>query len=61
MSTPQDEKYCVKNIETREYQWLTVSQILEEVNRDRSDSWEAYNEDDWFEGMNEWTNLRLVS
>ena len=53
-------KHFVKNSETGEKQWLSVGEILEEINRDRSDSWEDYDEDDWLEGMNQWTSLRLV-
>lgn len=33
----------------------TMEQILNEINRDRSDDWTAYNETDWREGLTEWT------
>ena len=31
-----------------------LSDILEEINRDRSDEWIDYDETDWREGWNEW-------
>ena len=33
----------------------TMSQILEEINKDHSDQWTNYDASDWQEGLNEWT------
>ena len=32
----------------------TLSDVLKEINRDRSEGWTNYNKKDWFEGWNEW-------
>ena len=46
--------YQVKDIETGKiYSW-TLSQVIEEINRDRSEDWTAYNQSDWREGWDEW-------
>lgn len=45
--------YQVKDIETGEIHVWTLSQVLEEINRDRSENWTAYNESDWREGWDE--------
>ena len=39
---------------------VSISQIIEEINRDHSDAWLDYDEYDWLEGMYEWTSWRLV-
>jgi hypothetical protein len=46
--------YKIKEIETGEVHDWTLSQILEEINRDRSDEWSAYDESDWREGWRVW-------
>jgi hypothetical protein len=33
----------------------TMPQILEEINKERSDAWTPYDESDWQEGLTEWT------
>lgn len=44
----------VYNVELgREENW-TIAEVLNEINRDHSDEWVAYTEDDWREGWNEW-------
>lgn len=49
------------NIYTKEIVYFKdVSEILKEINRDRSDQWEEYNECDWKEGLEEFTEYRLV-
>tara|TARA_R100000315_G_C5151598_1_gene86889 strand:+ start:313 stop:516 length:204 start_codon:yes stop_codon:yes gene_type:complete len=35
------------------YHW-SLEQVLEEINRDRSEDWTRYNKSDWREGWNEW-------
>ena len=32
----------------------TLQDVLEEINKDRSDEWTDYDETDWKEGWNEW-------
>tara|TARA_B000000565_G_scaffold250158_1_gene222335 strand:+ start:136 stop:327 length:192 start_codon:yes stop_codon:yes gene_type:complete len=45
--------YQVKDIETGKIHVWTLSQVLEEINRDRSENWTAYNKSDWREGWKE--------
>ena len=40
--------------------YWTLSEILAEINRDRSDEWTPYDETDWREGLEQWTNLEYV-
>lgn len=40
--------------EEQESQEWTLEQILEEINRDRSEEWTDYDESDWQEGWKEW-------
>jgi hypothetical protein len=44
----------VKNNDTKEVMVWTIEQIIEEINRDRSDSWSDYDLSDWNDGWNEW-------
>ena len=39
---------------------MTVVEILEEINRDRSPEWTDYDVSDWIEGMNEFTTWRMT-
>ena len=39
---------------------MTVVEILEEINRDRSPEWTDYDASDWVEGMNEFTTWRIT-
>ena len=39
---------------------VTLKEILEEINRDRSDEWTDYNRLDWREGLREWTEWELI-
>lgn len=34
--------------------YWSLSDILTEINRDRSENWTNYNKSDWQEGWNEW-------
>ena len=50
-----------KNRETGEIRaFRNVKSVLREINRDRSASWQKYNEHDWKEGLNEMTEYRLL-
>lgn len=39
----------------------TLEDILEEINRDRSNGWTNYDETDWKEGWNEWVEGEFYS
>ncbi len=52
-------------VDTYDYQDLsivewTVDQILEEINRDRSDEWTNYDKTDWKEGLEHETYFVVV-
>lgn len=41
------------------YEW-TIPEILEEINRDRSDQWTDYDLSDWREGLEEFTEFEVA-
>ena len=47
-------KYKVKEIESGKVSEWTLSDILDEINRDRSNQWTPYDETDWREGWENW-------
>ena len=48
------KKYKIKDLLSEAtYEW-TVRDILNEINRDRSSEWSAYDETNWREGWNQW-------
>ena len=47
-----------QNTKTGEIRKFTVSQILEEINRDRSAEWTDYKKHDWRDGL-EWIEWRV--
>tara|TARA_R100000935_G_scaffold50459_1_gene76359 strand:- start:39 stop:461 length:423 start_codon:yes stop_codon:yes gene_type:complete len=46
----------VKDCETGEILTWTLTQVLGEINRDRSEDWTDYNASDWCEGWYEWVD-----
>jgi len=44
----------IQELSTGKIMDWTIEQILEEINRDRSEGWTPYNKDDWREGWLEW-------
>ena len=46
----------VKVLATGEIEDWTMSQILDEINRDHSEEWSAYTAEDWQEGWMEWVD-----
>jgi len=42
------------------YPRLTLSDILEEINRDRSEEWTDYDETDWREGLEQFTPYEVM-
>ena len=39
---------------------LTLDQVIEEINRDRSDLWTPYDASDWREGLEEFTDYIVL-
>jgi len=39
----------------------TLEEVLNEINRDRSNEWTDYDETDWKEGWNEWVEGEFYS
>ena len=54
-----EKKYKLRHKESGEEVTWTVSQILEEINRDHSDEWQAYDESDWRAGFDEWVSHEM--
>ena len=54
------KKYILKNLETQELIELSLIDILKDINRDRSQYWVSYDEKDWIEGLNEFTEFKLI-
>ena len=52
--------YPLFNRNTHQIVWFTMDQILHLINDDRSDEWTSYDESDWEEGINEWTEWTPV-
>ena len=46
--------WLVKDLESGEVSNWTLTDILHEINRDRSDEWTPYDASDWGEGWDEW-------
>lgn len=52
--------YILRCKESGERYRMTLAEIINEINRDRSDEWMPYNEADWLEGLTEWTTLQII-
>jgi len=52
--------YTLKNIYDGEVWEATLPQILHEINDDRSDLWEKYDETDWLEGLLNFTRWEIA-
>jgi hypothetical protein len=48
------QKIKVRYIEENEIHEWTIEQILDEINRDRSEDWTDYDKNDWQEGWDSW-------
>lgn len=44
----------LKDLSTGKLKEVSVQEILDMVNNDRSEGWENYDKNDWREGWNEW-------
>jgi hypothetical protein len=40
-----------RNVNTQEIVEMSLKELLEEINRDRTEDWEPYNSTDWHEGL----------
>lgn len=38
----------------------SIAEVLEEINRDRSEDWTDYDKTDWQEGLEEFTEYKLI-
>lgn len=54
-----DDTFEVFHFETGVIEVWTLAMILQEINRDRSQDWLPYNETDWIEGLEGFTEYRL--
>ena len=53
--------HTLLHIPTGEIVQMTVPEIVEEINRDRSEDWTSYNEGDWAEAIDDgWTEYYWV-
>lgn len=52
--------YRLYNKSTKNFVNVSLENILEEINRDRSNDWRDYNESDWREGLTNFTEYILV-
>lgn len=55
-----NQYFKVFHIETKVVEMWTLSMILLEINRDRSQDWTPYDETDWMEGLEHCTEYRLI-
>jgi hypothetical protein len=44
----------VRDVETGKVTTWTLNEVLEEINRDRSEDWTDYDASDWREGWRDW-------
>jgi len=56
----RSERFIVRNRETGKLHRWNVGTALRNINRDRSQDWSPYNEFDWVEGLNEFTEFEYV-
>lgn len=54
------KSYVLKDIDSGETVIMTLSEILDNINRDRSEEWQDYDETDWKEGLQEFTEFELI-
>lgn len=53
-------EFILKHKEGGQISRQSLSWILEEINRDRSDEWIDYTADDFVEGLEYWTDYKLL-
>ena len=52
-------KIKLKDTEFDELVTMTLQEVIDDINRDRSDSWTDYDESDWVEGLSEFTYYEI--
>lgn len=52
----EDRTFLVKDNSDGQVFWWTLTEILQEINRDRSDDWTPYDASDWCEGWDQWVD-----
>ena len=56
------KKIICENVETGEIvTFNSIKEVLEEINRDRSDEWTDYDINDWQEGLRVFTEYKLLA
>lgn len=53
-------KFTIQNVITGKVHRWSIPTILREINRDRSNEWSPYNRRDWKEGLEAFTEFRLM-
>jgi hypothetical protein len=53
-------KYSLLNVNTKEVEIMTVDEIIENINSDRSESWTPYDMSDWQEGLRDFTEYIIL-
>ena len=53
--------FQILNLATQETFTWTLTEILKEINRDRSEEWTDYNSEDWREGWDYWVEGEYYS
>ena len=53
--------YCINKDTGELKKFKNVKAVLREINRDRSNEWSSYNKNDWKEGLNEFTEYKLLT
>ena len=51
----------LRNVETGDYSSMSLRDVIENINRDRSEHWTDYDETDWREGLAVFTEYELVT
>lgn len=52
--------YKLLNVVTNKKITMTLNEIIQEINRDRSEEWQNYDENDWKEGLEVFTEYKLI-
>ena len=55
-----DRTWLVRDIASGEALTWTLTDILQEINRDRSDDWTPYDASDWREGWDQWVDYYTI-
>ena len=53
--------FKIKDLQTNKISNWSIEKIVNEINRDRSEGWEDYDESDWYEGWNLWVEGEFYS